>query len=226
MPSIHSASIRVCRDRVTSFISRPAPFRMARSIKSPHALPGAQGLFVGSSGFHAAAVPTRRDCALTHNWSVVRLFFLAARWSEIRLPPWFRAIAAAARKCFLGPAPSVKLLCMSAAEENAILSGKPMTLGASKHRRGAMALILCHLAALIALASGLVGPSSASAKTPCTPQNRVWENSAGMLQSHPIHTPQSDRRADIFATQTGTGAIRLRCRGEPWIAQRPHIGKS
>ncbi len=40
MPSIHSASIRVCRDRVTSFISRPAPFRMARSIKSPCALPG------------------------------------------------------------------------------------------------------------------------------------------------------------------------------------------
>ena len=80
---------------------------------------------------------------------------------------------------------------MSAAEENAILSGKPTTLGASGHRRGAMTLILFLLAALIALAYALVGPSSVSAKTPCAPQNRVWENSAGMLQLRPIQTPQS-----------------------------------
>ena len=65
---------------------------------------------------------------------------------------------------------------MSAAEENAILSGKPMTLGASGHRRGAMTLVLFLLATLIALASGLVGPTSASAKTPGVPQDRIRKN--------------------------------------------------
>lgn len=80
---------------------------------------------------------------------------------------------------------------MNPAEENAILSGKPMTLGASGHRRGAMTLILFLLAALIALASGLAGPTGASAKTPGVPQNRVWENSARMLQSRPIQMAQS-----------------------------------
>ncbi|MGC8539705.1 MAG: hypothetical protein ACP5QA_03640 [Phycisphaerae bacterium] len=54
-------------------------------------------------------------------------------------------------KCFPVSAPPVKLLSMSAAEENAILSGEPMTLGASGHRALALALFL--LAALIALAS-------------------------------------------------------------------------
>ncbi len=52
----------------------------------------------------------------------------------------------------------------------------------TEHRTFSLRLIagltplLFLLAALIALASGLVGPSSASAKTPCTPQNRAWEN--------------------------------------------------
>lgn len=78
---------------------------------------------------------------------------------------------------------------MNPAEENAILSGKPMTLGASWHRASALALFL--LAALIALASGLAGPTGASAKTPGVPQNRIWENSARMLQSRPIQVAQS-----------------------------------
>jgi hypothetical protein len=42
------------------------------------------------------AVPTHRDCALTHNRLVVRPSFLAARWSGIPLPGWFRSIAAGA----------------------------------------------------------------------------------------------------------------------------------
>ena len=78
---------------------------------------------------------------------------------------------------------------MNAAEEKTVLSGKPMTLGASKHR--ALTLVLFLLAALIALASGLAGPTSASAKTSCALQNRVWENSAGTAQSPPIQMPQS-----------------------------------
>ena len=64
-----------------------------------------------------------------------------------------------------------------------------MTSGGTRHRASAPIFFL--LAALIALASGPVGPSSASAKTPGVPQNRVWGNSAGMLQSRPIQTPQS-----------------------------------
>ena len=90
---------------------------------------------------------------------------------------------------FLGPVASVKLLSMNAAEEKTVLSGKPMTLCASKHRALALALFL--LAALIALASGLAGPTSASAKTSCALQNRVWENSAATAQSRPIQMPQS-----------------------------------
>lgn len=78
---------------------------------------------------------------------------------------------------------------MNAAEEKTALSGKPMTLGASKHRALAWALFL--LAALAGLASGLAGPTSASAKTPGVPQNRVWENSPATAQSRPVQTPQS-----------------------------------
>ncbi len=80
--------------------------------------------------------------------------------------------------------PSVKLLCMSAAEEKIILS---------RIRAGLAWLtpLLFILAALVALASGLAGLSSASAKTLGVPQNRAWGNSAGMLQSRPVQTPQS-----------------------------------
>ena len=128
-------------------------------------------------------------------------------------------IAAGATKCFPGPAPSAKLLSMSAAEERAILSDRTMMFGASGHRRGAMALILCLLAALIALASGLVGPSSVSAKTPCTPQNRVWENSAGMLQSRPVQTPQSlelQRENSVGRYDSAAGDT-LAAKGEPHL---------
>lgn len=64
-----------------------------------------------------------------------------------------------------------------------------MMIGGTKHRAFALALFL--LAALIALASGLAGPTGASAKTPGIPQNRVWKNSARMLQSRPIQTLQT-----------------------------------
>ena len=52
-------------------------------------------------------------------------------------------------------------------EQKTILSGKPMMIGASGHGRGAMALILFPLAALIALASGLADP------TDCIGENAV-----------------------------------------------------
>ena len=42
-------------------------------------------------------------------------------------------------------------------EQNAILSGKPMMIGGTKHRASALALF--PLAALIALASGLADPT-------------------------------------------------------------------
>ncbi len=42
--------------------------------------------------------------------------------------------------------------------------------------------LLFILAALIALASGLAGPSSVSANTPCTPQDRVWENCGSAIR--------------------------------------------
>ncbi len=93
-----------------------------------------------------------------------------------------------------------------------------MTRGASGHRASAPIFFL--LAALIALASGLAGPTSASAKTLCTPQNRVWENSAGMLQSRPVQTPQSlelqrensigrydSAVGDTLAAETTTNAV-------------------
>ena len=64
---------------------------------------------------------------------------------------------------------------MSAAEEKIILS---------RIRAGLAWLtpLLFLLAALIALASGLVGPSSVSAKTHCTPQDRVWGNSGSAIR--------------------------------------------
>ena len=54
---------------------------------------------------------------------------------------------------------------------------RSMTLGASKHSALVLALFL--LAALIALASGLVGPASASAIAVGAPPNRVWKNWVG-----------------------------------------------
>ena len=62
-------------------------------------------------------------------------------------------------------------------EQNAILSGKPMMIGGTKHRASALALF--PLAALIALASVPVGPASASAKAVCAPPNFVLENWVG-----------------------------------------------
>ena len=54
---------------------------------------------------------------------------------------------------------------------------RSMTFGASKHSALVLALFL--LAALIALASGLVGPASASAIAVGAPPNRVWKNWVG-----------------------------------------------
>ncbi len=68
---------------------------------------------------------------------------------------------------------------MSAAEEKITLS---------RIRAG-----LAWLTPLLFLLAALVAPAApaASAKTPGVPPNRAWGNSAGMLQSRPIQTPQS-----------------------------------
>ncbi len=79
---------------------------------------------------------------------------------------------------------------MNAAEENTVLSGTP---GTPRHSYTALALHFFLLSALIALASGLGGPASASAKTLCTPPNRAGENSPAAVQLRPAQgTPTAD----------------------------------
>ncbi len=74
-------------------------------------------------------------------------------------------------------------------EQNAILSGKPMMIGGTKHRASALALF--PLAALIALASGLASPTGASVRTLCTLPNRAGENSVAAVLLRLAQSPQT-----------------------------------
>ena len=66
---------------------------------------------------------------------------------------------------------------------------RPIAKLLPRHTNSKLASVLILISILLVVMA--IGTPTASAKTPRVPQNRVWENSAGMLQSRPIQTPQS-----------------------------------
>ena len=127
---------------------------------------------------------------------------------------------------FPAPVPLVKLLCMNAAEEKTILSG---AAGTARHSALAPALFL--LAALIALASGLVGPASASAKTLGSPPNRVWKNCVGTVRYESVGFIGQMHRHIATKAHIATGyagsptAIPARHTVVPTTPQQPHASR-
>ena len=103
---------------------------------------------------------------------------------------------------------------------------RSMTLGASKHSALVLALFL--LAALIALASGLVGPASASAIAVGAPPNRVWKNWVGTARYEFVGFIGQIYRHATTETHIATGyagsptAIPARRTVTPTTPQQPH----